>query len=239
MVGKSSKIQQNLKIALKKLSMVKTWQLILILLPLLFITATFMRFDHIKMVELKEAVVKADEGGNDAEISRTLEELKKFTRTHTVINVVERNGESYVTFGTGPLYLEKQYLRKTGEILEQAAANPPSDDNPNGNVYAAAMSVCQPQAQANGWAWNDPNYINCYMTEINKFPTSEKIEDEYVVALPDTTLYRFDFASPMWTPTLSGLFTIICLVLIVIIIIKFIIWLFIRIAILIVRITKK
>ena len=117
MVGKSSKIQQNLKIALKKLSMVKTWQLILILLPLLFITATFMRFDHIKMVELKEAVVKADEGGNDAEISRTLEELKKFTRTHTVINVVERNGESYVTFGNGQLYLEKQYLIKTGENL--------------------------------------------------------------------------------------------------------------------------
>lgn len=235
MVGKISKTKLNLKKALKKLGTVKIWQLALILIPLLFLTATAMRLDHLKMVELKDKVVSADEAGNDAELKQALTELKDFTTTHTVINVVERNGNSEVTFGTGPLYLEKQYLRKTGEILEQAAANPPTDDNPNGNVYAAAMAVCQPQAQANRWAWNDPNYINCYMTEINKFPTSEKIEDKYVVALPDTTLYRYDFASPMWTPTLSGLLMVLDLILIIAIIIKFFIWLFIRIAILFVK----
>lgn len=235
MVGNVSKTKQNLKKFLKKLGMVKTWQLILILIPLLFITATFLRFDHLKMVELKEKVVEADETGNDTEVAKALENLKKFTTTHTVINVVERNGESYVTFGTGPLYLEQQYLRKTGEILEQAAANPPSDNNPNGNVYAAAMAVCQPQAQANGWAWNNPNYINCYMTEINKFPTEERIEDTVAVSLPDTSLYRYDFASPIWTPTLFGLSALLCLILIVIIIIKFIIWLIIRIAVLVVK----
>ncbi|MBQ6355040.1 hypothetical protein IJJ18_01295 [Candidatus Saccharibacteria bacterium] len=235
MVGKISKTKFNLKKTLKKFGTVKIWQLAIILVPLLFLTATAMRLDHLKMNELKEAVVKADEAGNDAEIAKTLSELKEFTTTHTVINVVERNGDSYVTFGTGPLYLENQYLRKTGEILEQAAANPPTDDNPNGNVYAAAMAVCQPQAQANRWAWNDPNYINCYMTEINKFPTSERIEDKYAVALPDTTLYRYDFASPMWTPTLSGFLMILDLVVIITIIVKFFIWLFIRIAIIFVK----
>lgn len=235
MVGQNSKLNHSLKTALTQLKRVKIWQLLLILAPLLFLTATLLRFDHIKMTELKSEVLQADEENDDEKIAETLQTLKDFTFSHIIINVVERNGSSYVTFGTGPFYLENQYLRKTAAILEQAEQNAADDSNPNGNVYAAAMSVCQPQAQRNGWAWNNPEYLNCYLTEINKYPTSERIEDTIVVSLPDTSLYRYDFASPVWAPTLTGFAILACLILIAVILIKFFAWLVIHIAILFVR----
>ena len=55
---------------------IKTWQLILILIPVLFLDATLLRMDHIKMTKLRDAVLAADEAENDEEIARTLDELK-------------------------------------------------------------------------------------------------------------------------------------------------------------------
>ena len=140
----------------------KTWQLLLILIPLLFIDATLLRLDHIKMTELRAAVLAADEAEDDAEIARTLEELKSFVFSNIVINVEDKNGEQEISFGTGPFYLEHQYLRAANAALEEAESKF-SDGNPNGNIYALASSVCQPQAISNGWTWNDANYINCMM----------------------------------------------------------------------------
>lgn len=233
MVGKN--VKQTLKNSLKQLKRIKTWQLLLVLIPLLFITATLLRFDHIKMTELRGEVLAADEEDNDEKIAEALKTLKDFTFSHIIINVVERNGKSYITFGTGPFYLEHQYLRKTSQILQEAEQNVGTDANPNGNVYAAAMSVCQPQAQRYGWAWNNPDYMNCYLTEINKYPVSERIEDTVVVSLPDTSLYRYDFASPVWAPTLTGFAILASLILTAIVIIRIFAWLVIHIAILFIK----
>ena len=60
-----------------KFHKIKTWQLLIILVPLLFLDATFLRLDHIKMTELRSAVLAADEADDDEKISSTLEELKK------------------------------------------------------------------------------------------------------------------------------------------------------------------
>ena len=149
---------------------IKTWQLLLILIPLLFIDATLLRRDHIKMTELRDAVLAADAAENDEELERALAELKEFTFSNMVINIVDNNGTQKITFGTGPFYLEHQYIRAANAALEEAEAHLSSDTNPNGNIYAAASAVCRPQAIAGGWNWNDSRYINCMMTEINKYP---------------------------------------------------------------------
>ena len=60
--------KNDIKRSLKKLRQVKTWQLVLILIPLLFIEATIMRFDHIHMTDLKKEVMAADEEGDDEKI---------------------------------------------------------------------------------------------------------------------------------------------------------------------------
>lgn len=215
---------------LRALRQVKTWQLMLILLLLLFISATLLRFDHIKMTDLKAEVAVADESGDAEAISTALNNLKEFTFSHTIINVVEKNGKQYVTFGTGPIYLQHEYERAATAALKEAEEKAATDGNPNGNVFAKAMDVCKPQAIANGWAWNSQGYLDCMTGEINKYPTTDRIEDTYVASLPSTALFRYDFASPIWTPTLSGFVSVLCIILIVVILTKVLIWCVLRLA---------
>ena len=94
-----------------KFHKVKTWKLLLLLVPLLFVDATLLRVDHIKMTELRDAVLVADENEDDEKTTQALEELRNFVFSNIVINVVDDNGNQRVTFGTGPFYLEHQYIR--------------------------------------------------------------------------------------------------------------------------------
>lgn len=211
---------------------IKTWQLILVLIPLFFLDATLLRIDHLRMVELRDAVLRADEAEDDAGISQALEELKKFTFSNMVINVVEDNGTQRITFGTGPFYLEHQYNRAANAALAAAEANLQSDSNPNGNIYALASNVCSPLAQQNGWTWNDSRFINCMLTEINKYPAANEIQDKIIASLPSTELYRKNYASPIWAPSLTGVMVLITLVVIVVIFIRGVIWIVLRLSLL-------
>lgn len=209
---------------------VKTWQLVLLLIPLAFISATLLRFDHVKMLELKNAVVAADKEGDSEKIKNALNELKKFTETHTVINLEEKNGNFTLSFGSGEIYLAKEYERVATALKIQAQENAGIYANPNGNIYAKAMSVCQPLAHQYGWDWNTPDYIACYQTELSKYPTSDAIESEIKAELPSPSLYRYDFVSPLITFTPASIVSIITIILVVVIIIRGFIWLTLRIA---------
>ena len=210
---------------------IKTWQLALVLLPLLFVAATLLRFSHLQMIDLKDAVLAADEAEDDAAIVAALDNLKRFTDTHIVISIVEKNGRQELTFGTGPFYLEHLYIRKATEEIAKAEQKlaETGDTNPNGNIFAAAMSVCKPLAIQNRWNWNSPGYLNCMTSEINKYPASDDITDTLTADVPSTALYRYDFASPAWAPTAAGFVILLCLLLVVVIFIRMLIWITLRI----------
>ena len=55
-VLKQERQEDKRKRFLTFLKQIKTWQLFLSLLPLLFLSATFLRFDHLKMMDLKTKV---------------------------------------------------------------------------------------------------------------------------------------------------------------------------------------
>ena len=173
-----------------------------------------------------------DKNENDEEISQNLEKLKDFVFSNIVINIVDDNGTQKITFGTGPFYLEHQYIRAANKALEEAEENITSDANPNGNIYQMASGVCQPQAIANGWSWNDPNYINCMVGEIQKYPSASEINYTIAASLPSTELYRKEYASPLWAPTLTGFMLLITLAIIVVIFIRGIIWIILRLSLL-------
>ena len=215
-----------------KFHKLKTWWLIVALIPLFFLDATLLRMDHIRMTELRDAVLAADEAENDEEIQRTLEELKSFVFSNMVINVVDDNGNQRVTFGTGPFYLEHLYIRTANKALAEAEASLAGDSNPNGNVYALASDVCRGEAIANGWTWSSPEYINCMVSEIQKYPAADEIQDRIVAALPSTELYRREFASPVWAPTLTGFAVLVTLVIIVVILMRGVWWVILRLALL-------
>ncbi len=217
--------------ALKRFKL-KNWMLILVLLPLLFIDATLYRNNHIRMTELRDAVMVADEANDDALIAEGLVNLKEFVFSNAVINIVDENGAQKITFGTGPFYLEHQYLRAATAALQEAETRLAGDENPNGNIYGMAGDTCKALALANGWTWDDANFINCMMTEINKYPAAADIQDTIIAALPSTELFRHNYASPVWTPSLLGWLMILTIIIIVVIFIKILIWIVLRLSLL-------
>ena len=218
--------------ARRKRIKVKTWWFLVALVPLLVIDATLLRQNHIKMTELRDAVMAADEADDDAEIYTALVALKEFVFSDVVINIVEENGTQKITFGTGPFYLEHQYIRAANAALEKAEEELVSDANPYGNIYGAAGEVCRALAIANGWNYTDTNYINCMLDEIAKYPSAEELQTQVAASLPSTELFRHNYASPVWAPTFTGFMLAVTGLVIVVILIRFIIWAVFRITLL-------
>lgn len=210
---------------------VRAWQLIIILIPLCFLTATLLRFDHLRMIELRRAVLDADADGDPAQIEQSLADLQKFVFTNVVINTTEENGVQSVIFGTGPFYLEQQYIRAANAAIEKAEGGLVDDSNPNGNIFAAVSAICRPLAIANGWAWNNPGYIECWTTELDKYPASDELSPSLITAdVPSTEEYRRNFASPIWAPTPTGFAMLACIVLALWIIVRAIVWIILKLA---------
>lgn len=211
---------------------IKTWMLLILLVLLGFLDATLLRLNHVRMTELRDAVMAADEANDDVAIADGLVKLKEFVFSNTVINIVEENGEQKISFGTGPFYLEHQYLRAAQAALADAEARLAGDNNPNGNIYGMAGDTCKALAIQNGWTWDNANFINCMVTEINKYPAAADIQDTIIASLPSTELFRHNYASPIWTTSFLGWLLLITAIVIVVIFIRFLIWVVLRLSLL-------
>lgn len=222
MGGKSSnRVKKTLR---ERFGAVRTWQLIIILVPLLFLTATLLRFNHLRMSELRAAVFAADEAEDDEQIRTSLIALRDFVYSHTVVNVVESNGVQSIIFGTGPFYLEHQYLRAANAAIEQAKSELITDDNPHRDVYATIEATCQPQAVS----WNA--YLNCWTSEMEKYPVEIVPSTNIAAKVPSTELYRHNYASPLWSPTPAGFAMLASAIILIIIIVRFVIWCALKLA---------
>ena len=188
---------------------INTWKLVLVLILLVFLSATLLRFDHIKMTELREAVLAADEQEDDAKTISALNELHTFTLKHIIFNILEDNGKQSVIFGTGPFYLENLYIRDAKEAIAKQQAEiekqGTTSKNPNGNIYAKVAKICDGKARTYGWPYYDKRYLSCYTTELAKYPSSDSLITDLEAILPMTENYRFDYASPIWYPCASGI----------------------------------
>ena len=222
----------HLKQALARLKRIRLWQLLLILIPLLFVAATLLRLDHLKMVELRDAVLAADAAEDDAAIQSSLVALQEFVVSHIVVNIAEQNGVQSIIFGTGPFYLEHQYLRAANAAIEAAEAEVVDDSNPYGNIYAAVSAICRPLAIQNGWAWNSQPYLDCWTSHLAEYPASDNLEVNLTANVPSTELFRHNYASPIWAPTAAGWVILLCILLALVIIVRFVIWLILKIALL-------
>ncbi len=226
-----AKQKSKFRKALSKVVHFSSWKLALIFVLLCFFSATLLRFDHIKMVDLRQAVLDADEAEDDEAIAAALNELKTFTQKHIVFNLHDDNGRQSIIYGTGPFYLEHQYMRKAKEELARAQAEADSKiSNPNGNIYRKAADVCDALGIKYGWRYPDKQYIDCWMTELAKYPAVDNLEVKGA-NIPSTELFRFDFASPIWYPCFSGIVILLTITVFIVLIIRFFVWLFLRLAI--------
>lgn len=232
-MGGVSKKKKSKK-TLSKIFHISSWKLILVLILLVFLGATLLRFDHIKMSELREAVLTADEEEDTDKILSSLNELRNFTLKHIVFNILEDNGEQQIIFGTGPFYLENLYIHDAKEAIkkqqEEIEKKGITDRNPNGNIFAKVAKICDGKARTYGWPYYDKRYLNCYTTELAKYPSSSSLTTDLEAVLPPVDNYRYDIASPIWYPCASGIVILIAVILAIWVICRFIFWIVTSIA---------
>lgn len=215
--GKGKKI-------LSRMFRFSSWKVLLVLILMCFVSATLLRVDHISMSKLKDAVIAADEEGDDEKIASALTDLQNYTRTHIIFNFIDDNGSQRVVFGTGAFYLENQYNRKANEALKKAQEKIDEEGaNMNEyNVHKKVAEVCDAQAIKYGWRYPNVNYINCFVNELAKYPEADQLAVTAEAKLPSTDLFRHDYASPVWCLCPSGIAILICAILALIIIFRLI-----------------
>lgn len=172
--------KRNVRRSIKQLQVIKTWQLIILLVLMLFISATFLRMNNVGMVSRRNAVAAADKSGDIDQIQQRLYDLQRYSAAHM-------NAE------TGVMYLQDQYNR---DVQRQAESASTTGSAKALEIRRAADAVCRPQFT--GWS---PAYVQCYVNELNKHPA-----DEITAQLtpPSSALYRYSFTSPLWSPDFAG-----------------------------------
>lgn len=188
--------KRRVKRSIKALQRVKTWQLLVLLVLMLFLSATFLRLNNIGMMQRREAVLAADKTGDISVIQSRLYDLQRYAAEH-------------MNSDTGVFYLEQQYRRDAQKAVDAAS----NTTNPNGNINAKAEAVCRPQYTV----WS-PAYVQCFTDELSKYPPSP--DPAQNITLPNTSLYRYDFISPLWSADFAGFSVLVCLGLMLMIVVR-------------------
>ena len=177
------------------LERVKTWQLFILLILSLFIAATLLRLNNVGMVERRDAVLSADQQGDEEVIIQRLYDLQRYVAAHMNTNL-----------GDGVL-LEATYSRDM-EIWQQKAYAGSS----NGNIFVKAQQVCAPRFSS----WSTA-YVQCVSDELAKYPAAEAVSDS---SKPRQENYIHNYASPLWTPDIAGWSVVVSLVIVVLILVR-------------------
>lgn len=190
---------RSVRRSIRQLQRVKTWQLIIVLVLLLFLTATFLRLNNIGMVQRRDAVIAADKQGDPSNTQNRLVDLQRFVAGH-------------MNTGGNMVYLEHQYERDSAAIVKQVAS---ANDAKKEVINKKVDDICKPQ-----FSGYNQGYVDCFAREYAKYaPSSDPIT---TVKMPDPEKYRYVFAAPLWSPDFAGFSLLASALVVVVIIIRLI-----------------
>lgn len=170
---------------IKQLERVKTWQLLILLLLVGFISATLLRLNNIGMIERRTAVLNADKAGNTDDIARRLYDLQRYVSSHMNTDM-----------GRG-IYLQEQYNKDRQQAMDQAAGGTAA----NVNIYKTITDACR--ALYSAWT----PYFQCVQDRLNaSTPADDPVKK---ATLPQPETYRHVFVSPVWSPDFAGLSVVV------------------------------
>lgn len=165
---------------IRRIQHLKTWQLVILLVLIGFIAATFLRLNNIGMVQRRDAVAQADKTGDLNAIQARLFDLQRYVSSH-------------MNTAMGDIYLEHQYKRDTENAINIASGV----TSPGGNIYKQAQDVCAPKFRGYSQA-----YLQCTLDYLSQFTQDD---DPVTNAnLPKADAYRYSFVSPLWSPDFAG-----------------------------------
>jgi len=173
--------KRHVRKSIKDLQRVKTWQLLVLLVLVGFVAATFLRLNNIGMVERRAAVIASDDAGDAENTIRRLYDLQHYV-----------SGHMNTDMGKG-VYLEAAYNRD----YQKWQAAQYGDQNPNGNIYKKAQEVCAPKYSSYSAA-----YLQCTTSELAKYPAADNPGTG--TGKPSASSYLHDFVSPIWSPDFAG-----------------------------------
>ena len=200
---RANKIRFDKKV-LKRLREIKTWQLVIILLIFVLLTAIFLRLNNLNMIDKRAALVAADKTGNIAKIDTAAKDLR---------NYVWRHMNTY----TGRVALQTLYDQAAQKAIE--ASRPPEID---GSKYQQATNDCMPQLHGYGYrAW-----ANCVANAVG---ISDITTLDTNVTPPDPNAYYVEFAPVRWSFDPAGISLLVCFILAIIIVLRLIFLIILRI----------
>lgn len=188
--------KRRVKRSIKQLQRIKTWQLVILLILMAFVAATFLRLNNIGMKERRDAVLAADTAGDETSLQGRMYDLQRYVIAH-------------MNSDTGVFYLQGEYKRESQRRVAQAE----NYADPNGNVFVKAESVCKPQFTA----WSEA-YVQCFADQLAKYPPSPNPVEN--VTFPDASLYRYNFESPLWSSDFAGWSVVVCVVIVLMILVR-------------------
>lgn len=139
---------------INQLQRVKTWQLLILLILAGFISATFLRLNNIGMIDRRNAVITADNAGDDNITQNRLYDLQLYVTSHMNADM-----------GKG-IYLESGYKRDVQKAYETVASD--------SVVYRKAQESCMPRFSR----WSQA-YVQCTVIELAKYPGAAELKLPY------------------------------------------------------------
>lgn len=169
--------KQSLRRAWNRIQLINTWYFFGLFMLFLIIGVVAVRHNNIRSIELRDAVIKADEENGDTESA--LRDLRKHMYSH--MNAGLSSGSLQQ-----PIQLKFRYER-----LVEAEKQKSGDSQ---QVYADAQKYCEERF---GQGSLREGRVPCVQEYVSQHSSGQ------VSQIPDS-LYKFDFVSPRWSPDLAG-----------------------------------
>lgn len=190
--------KERLHARLKRLKAVKVWQLVILLLLSMIVSATLLRLNSLNMSDLRHAVITADEKGDLVEINKAVSRLGTYVTTHMNTDL----GDGF--------YLSSSFERAREAAIAAAAASP----DMNSHVYKDASVACQSAAERGKYG----GYVPCVQSKVRDVGGSDTLVSE--LKLPRSETYKIDFVSPRWSLDPAGVSVAISALIVLLIIFR-------------------
>lgn len=176
---------------LKRIEKIRTWQLIVIFILLLAISATFLRLNNVGMVERRNAVISADESGDPEAIRLRLADLQTYVSRHMNTNL------------SGGVLLTVTMKRDQQSIVNTS----------NINVYKQADEKCRANLAYSV-------YFSCMTNYLNSIPGGQVVSQSLFSADKVQLIYTHNYISPVWSPDFAGWSILLALLVLILIIMR-------------------
>lgn len=175
--------KRKLHHVLTVLKTVPIWTFLAIAVFFMLVSVFALRANNQNMIKLREQVFIADRENGDVE--GALRELREYVYAH--MNTDLAAGENAIH---PPIQLKYRYERLVE--AEQAKLQATSNED----LYTAAQNYCEQQVPS---GFSGSNRLPC----IREYLDARGADVDTQVVIPED-LYKFDFASPVWSPDLAG-----------------------------------